>query len=216
MKYVFGEIEMNSKNYFEKVARQWDQMRTSFFSDNVREKALVAADIQSGQLAADIGAGTGFITEGLVQKGLNVIAVDQSQAMLEEMKRKFHRFDTIDYRIGESDHLPIQDGTVDAIFSNMYLHHVESPQVAIKEMVRVLKTGGHIVITDMDEHGYEFLKDEHNDRWFGFKREDIVRWFAEAGLQNVQIDCVGEDCCAKSDCGDKKATVSIFIASGTK
>lgn len=207
---------MNSKKYFEKVADQWDQMRRSFFSDNVREKALAAANVTTGQLAADIGAGTGFITEALVHKGLKVIAVDQSEAMLEEMKKKFGRFDTIDYRIGESDELPIPDETVDAIFSNMYLHHVESPQIAIKEMVRVLKTGGKIVLTDMDVHQYEFLREEHNDRWMGFKREDIKKWFIKAGLQNVQTDCVGEDCCAESDCGTDKARVSIFVATGTK
>ncbi|MGD8538648.1 MAG: class I SAM-dependent methyltransferase, partial [Candidatus Aminicenantes bacterium] len=192
---------MNSKKYFEKVAGQWDQMRQSFFSDNVREKALAAANVKAGQLAADIGAGTGFITEALVQKGLKVIAVDQSEAMLEEMKKKFGRFDTIDYRIGDSNNLPIPDEIVDAIFSNMYLHHVESPQIAIKEMVRVLKAGGKIVLTDMDVHQYEFLREEHNDRWMGFKREDIKKWFIEAGLQNVQTDCVGEDCCSESDCG---------------
>jgi ubiquinone/menaquinone biosynthesis C-methylase UbiE len=207
---------MNSKEYFEKVASQWDQMRKSFFSDNVREEALAAANVKAGQLAADIGAGTGFITEALVQKGLKVIAVDQSLAMLDEMKKKLSRFDTINYRIGEFDNLPIQDETVDTLFSNMYLHHVESPQVAIKEMVRALKKGGKIVITDMDVHEYEFLREEHNDRWLGFKREDIMKWFSEVGLQNVQIDCVGEDCCAESVCGNKKARVSIFIASGTK
>ena len=207
---------MNSKKYFDKVAGQWDQMRESFFSDNVREEALAAANVKAGQLAADIGAGTGFIAEALVQKGLKVIAVDQSEAMLEEMKIKLSRFDTVDYRIGGSDELPIPDETVDAIFSNMYLHHVESPLVAIKEMVRVLKTGGKIVITDMDEHEYEFLRKEHNDRWMGFKREDIRKWFIEEGLQNVHIDCVGEDCCAESDCGNDKARVSIFIAVGTK
>ena len=207
---------MNSKKYFEKVAGQWDQMRQSFFSDNVREKALAAANVKAGQLAADIGAGTGFITEALVQKGLKVIAVDQSEAMLEEMKKKFGRFDTIDYRIGDSNNLPIPDETVDAIFSNMYLHHVESPQIAIKEMVRVLKAGGKIVLTDMDVHQYEFLREEHNDRWMGFKREDIQKWFIEAGLKNVQIECVGEDCCADSDCGTDKARVSIFVATGTK
>jgi ubiquinone/menaquinone biosynthesis C-methylase UbiE len=207
---------MNSKEYFEKVASQWDQMRQSFFSDNVREEALAAANVEAGQLAADIGAGTGFITEALVQKGLKVIAVDQSQAMLREMEKKLSRFDTIDYRIGGFNDLPIPDETVDAIFSNMYLHHVESSQVAIKEMVRVLKIGGKIVITDMDVHKYEFLKKEHNDRWMGFHREDIRKWFTEAGLQNIQIDCVGEDCCAESDRGNKKASVSIFIASGTK
>ena len=207
---------MNSKKYFEKVASQWDQMRKSFFSDNVREEAIAAANIQAGQLAADIGAGTGFITEGLVQKGLKVIAVDQSQAMLNEMKNKLGTFDNIDYRIGESDDLPIRDETVDVIFSNMYLHHVESPQVAIKEMVRVLKTGGKIIITDMDVHEYEFLREEQNDRWMGFKREDIKKWFTDAGLHHVQVDCVGEDCCAESDCGNDEASVSIFIAIGTK
>jgi hypothetical protein len=83
-------------------------------------------------------------------------------------------------------------------------------------MVRVLKSGGKIVITDMDTHEYEFLKKEHNDRWLGFKREEIRKWFTQAGLRNVQIDCVGEDCCAESDTGHNKARISIFIASGTK
>jgi ubiquinone/menaquinone biosynthesis C-methylase UbiE len=207
---------MNSKKYFEKVASQWDQMRKSFFSDKVREEALAAANVKAGQLTADIGAGTGFITEALVQKGLKVIAVDQSLAMLREMEKKLSRFDSIDYRVGESDDLPIPDETIDYIFSNMFLHHVESPQVAIKEMVRALKTGGKIIITDMDVHEYEFLRKEHNDRWMGFQREDIRKWFIEAGLQNIQIDCVGEDCCTESGCGDKKANVSIFIAIGTK
>jgi hypothetical protein len=83
-------------------------------------------------------------------------------------------------------------------------------------MVRVLKSGGKIVITDMDVHEYKFLRKEHNDRWMGFKREDIKKWFIEAGLQNDHTDYVGEDCCTESDCENDKASVSIFIAYGTK
>lgn len=207
---------MSSEEYFEKVADQWDQMRRSFFSDKVREVALASASVQPGELAADIGAGTGFITEGLIQKGLKVIAVDQSKAMLEEMKKKFERFDTIEYRIGQFNNLPIQDESVDYIFANMYLHHVDLPLVAIEEMVRVLKTGGKVVITDMDEHKLESLRKEQHDRWLGFKREDIKQWFKEAGLKNVKVDCVGEDCCADSDEGSEKASVSLFVAYGEK
>lgn len=207
---------MSSKNYFEKVANQWDQMRKSFFSGKVLEVALAAADVQPGKLAADIGAGTGFITEGLIQKGLKVIAVDQSKAMLKEMKKKFALFDTVDYRIGQSNSLPIQDETVDYIFANMYLHHVDSPQLAIEEMARTLKPGGKVVVTDMDEHKFEFLRKEQHDRWTGFKRENIERWFKEAGLKNVKVDCVGEDCCADSDEGREQASVSIFVAYGEK
>jgi len=207
---------MSSKNYFEKVANQWDQMRKSFFSNRVLEAALASANVQPGKLAADIGAGTGFITEGLIQNGLKVIAVDQSKAMLEEMKKKFALFDTVEYRIGQFNNLPIQDETVDYIFANMYLHHVDLPQVAIEEMVRTLKPGGKVVVTDMDEHEFEFLRKEQHDRWPGFKREDIERWFKEAGLKNVKVDCVGEDCCADSDEGREKASVSIFVACGEK
>ncbi|MGQ9744350.1 MAG: class I SAM-dependent methyltransferase [Candidatus Bathycorpusculaceae bacterium] len=135
---------MSSKEYFNQVAHQWDEMRPRFFSESVREKALSIAEVQEGKIAADIGAGTGFITEGLIRKSLQVIAVDQSEAMLKEMRKKFAHCNKIDYRIGEAESLPIADEAIDYVFANMYLHHVESPQKAIKEMARILKPGGQI------------------------------------------------------------------------
>ena len=207
---------MKSGNYFDQVAHQWDRLRESFFSEAVRDKALSVASVQEGRIAADIGCGTGFITEGLIQRGLKVIAVDGSEAMLSEMKQKFAGLDTIDYRLGEAGSLPIPDETVDYAFANMYLHHVELPPEAIKEMARICKPGGILVITDLDAHCFEFLKREHNDRWMGFARDDIQRWFEEAGLQGVAVDCVGENCCASSCCGSESAQISIFVASGRK
>lgn len=207
---------MNSKKYFEKAASHWDTMRKGFFGEDVREKALDAANLHPGKLAADIGAGTGFITEGLVDRGLNVIAVDQSETMLKVIKDKFPSSDLIECRVGEAENLPIEDNGVDYVFANMYLHHVESPAKAIKEMARILKPGGKLIISDMDKHEFEFLLKEHHDRWMGFDREDIVKWFTEAGLKNVKVDCVSECCCAESDDSSKTATVSIFVASGEK
>lgn len=207
---------MTSKQYFDQVAQQWDTMRQSFFSEAVREKAYAVAGVQAGQTAADIGAGTGFLTEGLLRRGLRVVAVDQSVAMLEEMQRKFASFAGIDYRLGEAENLPLPDGAVDYVFANMYLHHVASPLQAVEEMARLLKPGGKLVITDLDEHSFEFLRTEQHDRWLGFQREDVRRWFTEAGLKNVAVDCVGENCCAQSSCGCQSASVSIFVASGEK
>ncbi len=207
---------MNSKDYFDQVAPQWDKMRTSFFTDAVRDKAISTAGVQAGKIASDIGAGSGFITEGLIRKGLKVIVVDQAEAMLAEMRRKFASVEGIDYRVGSAEKLPIPEEAVDYAFANMYLHHVEVPPEAIKEMERILKRGGKLVITDLDEHSFEFLRLEHHDRWMGFRREDVRQWFEEAGLKNVAVDSVGESCRSQSSSGEEYASIGIFVASGEK
>ena len=207
---------MSSKDYFDRVAQDWDDMRENFFSDEVRVTALSTAAVQKGKIAADIGAGTGFISEGLIQEGLQVIAVDQSEAILKEMKRKFVDIETIDYRAGQAQNLPIPDETVDYAFANMCLHHVESPPEAIAEMVRILKPEGKLVITDLNEHEFDFLREEHHDRWMGFKRADIVAWFQSTGLREICIDSIGTCCEAPSSCGGEFASIGIFVASGEK
>lgn len=207
---------MKSMQYFSEVAEQWDNMRANFFSESLREKSLSLANLVRGNTAADIGAGTGFMTEGLLQRGLQVVAIDQSAEMLHVLKKKFAGYPGLDCRVGESENLPIVDASVDCVFANMYLHHVESPQTTITEMARILKPGGKLVITDLDEHRFMFLRTEHHDRWMGFTRSSVEAWLLAAGMKNVRVTCAGENCCAPSACGDNQAKISIFAASCEK
>lgn len=208
-------MSASSKEYFERLGADWDELRAGFFSNRLREEALSVAEVEEGGVAADLGAGTGFITEALLGRGLRVVAVDQSPAMLDALRRKFPFSDRVDTRIGEAEELPLDTASVDYAFANMYLHHVEGPATAIHEMARILKPGGRLVVTDLDTHDFEFLRTEQHDRWLGFEREDVRRWFREAGLDGVRVDCVGENCCTESAEGQDIA-ISIFIASGTK
>jgi ubiquinone/menaquinone biosynthesis C-methylase UbiE len=136
--------------------------------------------------------------------------------MIHQMKNKFGDSPMIDYRIGEAEAIPIEDSSVDYVFDNMFLHHVENPRSAIKEMVRILKPGGSLVITDLDKHGFEFLKTEHKDHWMGFRRSDVKRWFVESRLKNIKVESVGENCCTKASSGSVFASISIFVVSGKK
>lgn len=207
---------MSSKDYFDEVAKDWDTMRTAFFSEKVREKAYELAEVEEGKTAADFGAGTGFVTEGLLERKVKVYAVDQSKEMLELLRNKLGDKGDLVCVQGDSGNVPIQDYEMDYVFANMFLHHVEEPLTAIREMYRILKKGGKLVITDLDEHKFEFLKTEQFDVWMGFDRQQISEWYKEAGFINVNVTCVGCNCCADSEQSEDKANVSIFAAIGEK
>jgi len=225
---------MTSREYFAQVAGDWDRLRAGFFSEAVREAALKLAGLRpgccpgqmTGQTAADLGAGTGFVTEALLQAGLSVAAVDQSPQMLAELRAKFGPGRTRGARLttheGTAEALPLPDASVDFVFANMFLHHVDDPAQAIAEMARVLRPGGHVVLTDLDSHGHAFLLTEHHDRWPGFARAEVASWLQAAGLVDVRVaDCRadsgetdggevgrGEVCCAQASGGPCSGSAS--------
>lgn len=210
------ETEVADKPYFEQVAAEWDVLRQSFFSDTLRERACAAAGVAPGQRVADLGAGTGFLTEELLARGAQVIAVEPSQAMLAELQARYGGREGVELREGALEALPLADREVQVAFANMVLHHVEDPAAAIREMARVVAPGGRVVITDLDQHSHEFLRTEHHDRWMGFRRPDLRRWLEDAGLVEVVVEDAHERCCASSACGSEHASIGVFLAGGSR
>ncbi len=205
--------DLQSKQYFETVSSEWDTMGNSFFGDAPRNRIYSEMSTRPGQTIADIGSGSGYLLEGLVDQPVHLVAIDQSPSMLEQIREKLG--DQIEVIEGTSENLPLQDDSVDYVIANMYLHHVERPGAAIKEMVRILKQDGTLIFTDLDKHDYEQLITEHHDRWKGFDREDIRQWMTEAGLKDVVVDCLGSGCCTTTCC-DGDIAIDIFVAKGMK
>ena len=205
----------NSNAYFAQVADQWDEIRAGYFTEHMRDAAIAKAHLPENAVVADVGTGTGFVAHGLASRAAHVIGFDASTDMLAVAQRNLSNLNNVEFREAAGDQLPVPDGTFDGVFANMFLHHAPDPARTIKELARTLKPGGVICITDLDTHEHEWQREQMADLWLGFERDDIRRWYAAAGLSNIDVDCAEGTCNA---CGPSGAIepLSIFVAIGRK
>ena len=204
----------DTRNYFDTIADRWDEMRSTFFGEGVRDAAIRAAGIAAGSVVVDVGTGTGFLAEAALTAGAHVVGIDSSQEMLAHARRRFAG-QPFEARAGDLNSLPVTIGEADAVLANMVLHHAADPARAIAQMARGLKPGGWLVITDADSHTHEWLRLEQHDQWLGFDRTDILRWFDGAGLVDVTVNDTGEICSPTAKCGER-AAITIFLARGQR
>ena len=161
-----------SAPYFEKVAAQWDNLRTAISPRpcaNRPSKGLPASRNDRGRC----GRRHGFVAAGLAPLVKHVHVLDGSPRCWRWPARTWRSSTTWNFTLADGLALPLPDASLDAAFANMYLHHCPDPLAAIREMVRILRPGGRLVITDMDTHTNEWLKTEMADVWLGFEREQI-------------------------------------------
>ena len=147
---------------------------------------LKAHGIADGILA-DLGCGTGEVVELLRHNCREVIGVDGSPRMLELARRRFGEDSAgVSLRIGELDHLPLRDGEADFACINLVLHHLSRPEDALREIARVVRPDGLLLISDFDRHQQENMRAVYGDRWLGFTREDLDAMLRGAGFESVE------------------------------
>ena len=201
------------RDYFELVSPQWDVVRKSFYGEEVRDAVLNAARISPDDTVLDVGAGTGFLTEAAAMIARKVIALDFSRGMSDEAIAKLGK-GKVEFRIGNVEHIQLPDSSVNVVIGNMVLHHCPHPKMAIAEMSRVLKLGGRIAFSDLQEHSHEWLRKEHADLWLGFKMEDIAVMLKDNGLEKVSVDALSS-CCSNTQ-GEQAVKIPMFLASAQK
>jgi ubiquinone/menaquinone biosynthesis C-methylase UbiE len=204
-----------SKEYFAHVAQDWNEMRAGYFTEAMRDGAIARACLAPDAVVADVGTGTGFVIQGLAPRVARVYGFDESAEMLDVARRNLAACDNVELREAAGDALPLPDGSLDAVFGNMYLHHVADPGAAIAELARVLRPGGRLVLTDLDAHDQEWMRSAMADRWLGFERDDVSAWYAAAGLTEVEVNCAEGNCCTTNPAGGELA-LSVFVACGRK
>jgi len=141
---------------------------------------------------ADLGAGEGTFSQLLARRAKKVIAVDNSEKMVEygrELARK-HGVKNLEYRKGDLEEVPIRAATVDLAFFSQALHHAQHPERAVAEAWRILKPCGRIVVLDLLRHNYEEARELYADLWLGFTEVEATRFLRQAGFKNIETSVV--------------------------
>jgi len=144
---------------------------------------------------ADLGAGEGAIAQLLAQRARQVIAVDNSEKMVEfgAGLARTHGIRNLEYRLGELEDVPIRSGAVDLAFLSQALHHAVHPEKAIAEAWRILKRGGRIAILDLSRHHFEEARELYADLWLGFTELELERFLTGAGFKKVETAVINKE-----------------------
>ncbi|MFL6416623.1 MAG: metalloregulator ArsR/SmtB family transcription factor [Bryobacteraceae bacterium] len=141
---------------------------------------------------ADLGAGEGTFSQLLARKAERVIAVDNSESMVNfgtNLAEK-HGVANIEYRLGDMEALPINDRVVDLAFFSQSLHHALNPERAVSEAYRTLRPGGRVAILDLVRHQFEEAREMYADVWLGFTETELRRFLEKVGFGDVSTSVV--------------------------
>jgi ubiquinone/menaquinone biosynthesis C-methylase UbiE/DNA-binding transcriptional ArsR family regulator len=205
LRQVLAARRTKSQEFFSSAAGQWDRLRAELFGRRADLLALLAL-LDESWVFGDLGCGTGQVTEALAPAVRQVIAVDDSAAMLTAAKRRLAGVENVELRRGSLEALPVADGELDAAALFLVLHYVEDPAAAVAEARRALKPGGRLLVADMVPHDRAEYRQTMGHVWPGFAREQVESWLADAGFASVKYVPIAPDPAAKGP--------SLFAAVG--
>ncbi|MCD6489130.1 MAG: methyltransferase domain-containing protein [Thermodesulfobacterium sp.] len=161
--------------YFDKIAKVYDSWYTtktgSYVDKTEKELVLSLLKIKKG-LSLDLGCGTGNYTLELYKKGFEVIGLDSSKEMLKIARKKIPELLFIN---GDAYFLPFKDQVFNLVVSITMFEFIKEPIKVMKEIYRVLKPEGEVLIGTMNGRSL----------WFLFKR--IKSLFVETAYRYARF-----------------------------
>ena len=132
--------------------------------------------------------------------------MDDSEAMLDVARGRLNRFDNVELHRATLESLPLDDASLDAATLILVLHHLPDPDKAVREVARVLRPGGRLLVVDMLPHDRQEYRQQMGHVWMGFTPERIGQTLEDAGFIRQRFMDLPADPAAKGP--------TLFAATG--
>jgi ubiquinone/menaquinone biosynthesis C-methylase UbiE len=186
------ENKARARLFYKYLSRVYDRVNPFVWTEEMRSDALDLLDLEPDTTVLDVGCGTGFATEGLLERVDEVYAIDQSQHQLEQAYAKFGKQGPpVHFHRGDAERLPFATDTFDVVWSSGSIEYWPNPILALREFRRVLKPGGQVLVVGPN-YPDSYLSQKLADAIMLFYDEyEADRMFKTAGFEDVKHAFMG-------------------------
>jgi len=137
-----------SRRWFDRRAGRYEGGATSRWRASVQQKNLGAVHLTGDDVLLDVGCGTGAASRAAGPVAKFVVGVDLAPDMTRRATELARAIENVRFVVADSEQLPFDDGAFTAVVCSNSFHHYPDPLRAVREMDRVLASGGRLVIGD--------------------------------------------------------------------
>ena len=191
--FTLKKRQDRAAEYFNKLAGRFGRTYVPGRSWEALSHALLR--LLPPMVIADLGAGEGTLSQLLAKNAKKIIAIDNSEKMVEfgAALAKEHGFKNLEYRLGDLEDPPIEASSVDLALFSQALHHAATPQRALQAAYRILRPGGKVIILDLLSHTQEQTRELYGHVWLGFSEIELQRMLKKAGFLKIESSIVSRE-----------------------
>lgn len=152
----------------------------------------IAEEIEQGDVVLECACGTGAISKYIAPECRQLIATDFSVGMLRQAAKNCRKYANVKLRRADMTHLKCRDNRFDKVIAGNVIHLLQDPRAAVRELERVCKTGGKIIIptyinasAGVNQKAVRLLEFAGADFKRQFDMDSYRKFFEDAGYQKV-------------------------------
>ncbi|MCU4717848.1 methyltransferase domain-containing protein [Halapricum hydrolyticum] len=180
------EHKGRARLFYKYLSQVYDRINPFIWNEEMRDEAIGWLELDGDERVLDVGCGTGFATEGLLQHVETVYGLDQSPHQLEKAYAKFGRSGPVRFTRGDAERLPYRDDAFDVVWSSGSIEYWPNPVDALEECRRVVKPGGKVLIVGPDYPTNTVFQKLADAIMLFYDEEEADRMFREAGFEEFE------------------------------
>ena len=185
------ENKRRARLFYKYLSQVYDRVNPFIWNEEMREEAIGMLDIDEDDRVLDVGCGTGFATEGLLERTENVHGLDQSVHQMEKAWAKLGKHDPVQFARGDAERLPYQTDSFDVLWSSGSIEYWPNPVMALREFRRVVKPGGQVLIVGPNNPKSTIGQKVADAIMLFYDAEEADRMFSRAGYEEIEHRMMG-------------------------